>query len=182
MGVLSELDQKNEAVYVEQVSSNLSVSTTENLDDLDTIELTQSGKFAWLVSVTAGVGGLLFGMQNSTKTNSWMLTWKGYDTGIISAVLVYLNDDLGQVLSSGEKELITSITSGGAFIGAIAAGLTADRFGRKGAIYMGCVLFIIGAILQACAYSLAQMTVGRLVVGLGVGSAAMIVPVSVRSI
>jgi MFS transporter, SP family, solute carrier family 2 (myo-inositol transporter), member 13 len=93
--------------------------------------------------------------------------------------LVYLNDDLGQTLSSGEKELITSITSGGAFIGAIAAGMTADRFGRKGAIYMGCVLFIIGAILQACAYSLAQMTVGRLVVGLGVGSAAMIVPVSV---
>lgn len=92
--------------------------------------------------------------------------------------MVYLNDDLGQVLSSSEKELITSITSGGAFVGAIAAGLTADRFGRKGAIYMGCVLFIIGAVLQACAYSLAQMTVGRLVVGFGVGSAAMIVPVS----
>lgn len=59
----------------------------------------------------------------------------GYDTGIISAVLVYLNDDLGKVLNASEKELITSITSGGAFIGAIAAGLTADRFGRKGAIY-----------------------------------------------
>jgi SP family myo-inositol transporter-like MFS transporter 13 len=62
MGVLSELDRKTEAVHVEQVSSNLSVSTKENLDELDTIELTQSGKFAWLVSVTAGVGGLLFGM------------------------------------------------------------------------------------------------------------------------
>ena len=73
----------------------------------------------------------------------------GYDTGIISAVLVYLNEDLGKVLTSGEKELITSITSGGAFVGAIAAGLTADRFGRKGAIYMGCLLFIIGAVLQA---------------------------------
>lgn len=101
----------------------------------------------------------------------------GYDTGIISAVLVYLDDDLGRVLSSGEKELITSITSGGAFVGAVAAGLTADRFGRKGAIYMGCFLFVVGAVLQAAAYSLAQMTVGRLVVGLGVGSAAMIVPV-----
>jgi SP family myo-inositol transporter-like MFS transporter 13 len=62
---------------------------------------------------------------------------------------VYLNDDLGKILTSGEKELITSITSGGAFVGAIAAGLTADRFGRKGAIYMGCLLFIIGAVLQA---------------------------------
>jgi SP family myo-inositol transporter-like MFS transporter 13 len=78
--------------------------------------------------------------------------------------------------------LITSITSGGAFIGAIAAGLTADRFGRKGAIYMGCILFIVGAVLQACAYSLAQMTVGRLVVGFGVGSAAMIVPLYIAEV
>ena len=92
--------------------------------------------------------------------------------------MVYLNHDLGKVLDSNEKELITSITSGGAFLGSIAAGLTADRFGRKGAIYLGCVLFVVGAILQATAFSLAQMTVGRLVVGFGVGSAAMIVPVS----
>lgn len=41
---------------------------------------------------------------------------------------------------------------------------------------MGCVVFVIGAILQAAAYSLAQMTIGRLVVGFGVGSAAMIIP------
>ncbi len=84
-------------------------------------------------------------------------------------------------MNSQEKELITSITSGGAFIGAVCAGLTADRFGRKGAIYMGCLLFIIGAVLQAASYSLVQMTIGRLIVGLGVGSAAMIVPVSLDS-
>jgi SP family myo-inositol transporter-like MFS transporter 13 len=106
-------------------------------------------------------------VKNDIKSTGSANSITGYDTGIISAVLVYLNDDLGVTLSSGEKELITSITSGGAFIGAIAAGLTADRFGRKGAIYMGCALFIIGAVLQAASYSLAQMTVGRLVVGLG---------------
>ena len=96
--------------------------------------------------------------------------------------MVYLNKDLGKELGSGEKELITSITSGGAFFGAIIAGMTADRFGRKGAIYVGCILFIIGAILQATAYSLAQMTVGRLVVGFGVGSAAMIVPLYIAEV
>lgn len=37
-------------------------------------------------------------------------------------------------------------------------------------------MFIIGSIVQAVAYSVAQMTVGRFVVGLGVGSAAMIIP------
>jgi MFS transporter, SP family, solute carrier family 2 (myo-inositol transporter), member 13 len=90
--------------------------------------------------------------------------------------LVSLEDALGHHLSSKEQELITSITSGGAFIGAIIAGLTGDKMGRKFAIYLGCVVFIAGAVIQAAAYSIAQMTIGRLVVGFGVGSAAMIIP------
>ena len=60
--------------------------------------------------------------------------------------------------------------------------MTADRFGQKGAIYMGCALFIVGAVLQAAAYSVAQMTVGRLGVGLGVGSAALIVPLYIAEV
>lgn len=148
-------EKHNEVPQVEHVSS----AVMEN-DYLDSIEHTKTGKYSWLVSITAAIGGMLF----------------GYDTGIISAVLVYINDDLGIILNSSQRELITSITSGGAFLGAIFAGTTADRYGRKVAIYVGCVLFIAGAVLQACAFSLVQMTVGRLVVGFGVGSAAMIVP------
>jgi MFS transporter, SP family, solute carrier family 2 (myo-inositol transporter), member 13 len=45
-----------------------------------------------------------------------------------------------------------------------------------------CLLFAIGAVLQAAAYSLAQMAVGRLVVGFGVGSAAMVVPLYIAEI
>lgn len=143
-------------------AEHVETSVHPDIDSLDSIEETQCSKYAWLVSATAGVGGLLF----------------GYDTGIISAILVYLNSDLGKVLNGSEKELITSITSGGAFLGAVLAGLLADKYGRKLPIYIGCVLFIVGAIIQACAFSIAQMTVGRLVVGFGVGSAAMVVPVS----
>lgn len=123
--------------------------------------------FVWLVALTASIAGALF----------------GYDTGIISAVLVYLGSDLdGRLASSKEKELITSLCSGGAFVGAIFAGLTADKFGRKVAIYVGCVLFVVGAILQGAAYSVVQMSVGRLVVGFGVGSAAMVVPLYIAEI
>ncbi|TRX92109.1 hypothetical protein FHL15_006976 [Xylaria flabelliformis] len=136
------------------------------LDQLDSIEQTETGLYSWLVTVTAALGGLLF----------------GYDTGIIAAVLVYIRSDLGHTLSSSEKELVTSITSGGAFFGAICAGLTADHYGRKKAIYVGCALFSIGAVLQASAFSLAQMTVGRLVVGFGVGSAAAIVPLYIAEV
>ncbi|KAI1079521.1 general substrate transporter [Whalleya microplaca] len=142
------------------------VSSPTAIDELDGIEKTKTGKYAWLVSITAAIGGMLF----------------GYDTGIIAAVLLYINQDLGHTINSQEKELITSITSGGAFIGAVFAGATADRYGRKIAIYVGCVLFIAGAILQAASFSMAQMTVGRLVVGLGVGSAAMIVPLYIAEV
>jgi SP family myo-inositol transporter-like MFS transporter 13 len=168
MSLSSKAEEKIDAFHIEKASSDVSKDSGiyGPHEALDSIELTDSGKFAWLVSITAGVGGMLF----------------GYDTGIISAVLVYLGSDLGKELIASEKELITSITSGGAFIGAIAAGVTADRFGRKGAIYMGSVLFIIGAIIQACSFSLAQMTAGRLIVGFGVGSAAMIVPLYIAEV
>lgn len=135
--------------------------------DLDSIEKTPTGKFVWLVAFTASLGGALF----------------GYDTGIISAVLVYLGTDLdNQKMNAGQLEAITSLCSGGAFFGAIIAGMTADKFGRKAGIYAGCLLFTIGAILQASAYSFAQMCVGRLVVGLGVGSAAMVIPLYIAEI
>ena len=129
----------------------------DSLQD-NTIDDIATSWFVWLVAFTASIAGALF----------------GYDTGIISAVLVYLGNDLnGRETSSGEKELITSLCSGGAFIGAIIAGLTADKYGRKIAIYVGCVLFTVGAILQAASYSIAQMAVGRLVVGFGVGNGSI---------
>ncbi|KAF2498069.1 general substrate transporter [Lophium mytilinum] len=161
MGHSEFVDEKLGSNHVEHVASE-----GQTLDSLDTIEQTETGRYSWLVSITAAIGGMLF----------------GYDTGIISAVLVYIGRDLGHTLSSNEKELITSVTSGAAFFGAIFAGATADRFGRKPAIYVGCVLFILGAILQAASFGLAQMTVGRLVVGFGVGSAAMIVPMYIAEV
>lgn len=91
-------------------------------DGEDSIENVNTGPFVWLVAGAASIAGSLF----------------GYDTGIISAVLVYLGTDLNhRTASANEKELITSLCSGGAFIGAIIAGLTADKYGRKRAIYAG---------------------------------------------
>ncbi len=99
----------------------------------------------------------------------------GYDTGYISAVLVTIGSDLGHELTPNDKELVTSVTSGGALIGALFAGIPADRYGRKLGIYIGCVLFLVGTILQAAAFNVPQMSAGRFIVGVGVGSASMIV-------
>ncbi|CAG8193576.1 unnamed protein product [Penicillium olsonii] len=134
--------------------------------DLSSIESTAASKTAWLISIVVSIGGLLF----------------GYDTGYISAVLVTINDSLGHVLSSSEQEMVTSLTSGGALVGAVGAGLTADRFGRRWPIWGACLTFVVGTALQTCAFSVGQFATGRFVVGLGVGSASMIVPMYIGEI
>lgn len=97
-------------------------------------------------------------------------------------MLVTIGDSLGRELSASESELVTSLTSGGALVGAVYAGLSADKYGRRMPIWVACALFLIGTILQTAAYSLPQFAVGRFVVGLGVGSASMIAPLFIGEI
>lgn len=156
---------KSEKTEVLQVEGIEKAHNIEDDSPANSIEQGKASLTVWLITFTVAMGGFLF----------------GYDTGVISAVLVNLKADLGHNLSPKEQELITSITSGGALIGAVIAGLPADRYGRKLALYIGCVLFLLGSVIQASAFSLAQMTVGRLVVGMGVGSAAMIIVSRPRS-
>ena len=52
--IISNLDEKTQAVHVEN-------HVDPALDDLDTIELTQTGKFSWFISLVAAIGGMLFG-------------------------------------------------------------------------------------------------------------------------
>jgi SP family myo-inositol transporter-like MFS transporter 13 len=151
--------------HVEKVETAADEYQNE-LAQLSAIEATAASKAAWLISITVSLGGLLF----------------GYDTGYISSVLVTINTSLGHALSSSEQELVTSLTSGGALVGAVGAGLTADRFGRRMPIWAACIVFVIGTILQTSAFSVAQFAVGRFVVGLGVGSAAMVVPLYISEL
>lgn len=90
-------------------------------------------------------------------------------------MLVVIGSDLdNKPISNSDKELITALCAAGALIGAVVAGVTADMYGRRPAIWFASVLFTIGAVIQASSYTIAQMSVGRVAVGLGVGSASMV--------
>lgn len=150
------------ADHVERTLSIDATADVENFKDahsLDTIEDTKPGAFVWLCAAATGIGGMLF----------------GYDTGVISGVLVTIGNALdNKPLSSAEKELITALCAAGALLGAIIAGVTADKYGRRPAIWFASILFTIGAIVQASSYTIAQMSVGRVLIGLGVGSASTV--------
>merc|ERR1712193_61675 len=64
---------------------------------------------------------------------------------------------------------------GGTFFGAIIAGDVADIIGRKWTIIAGCIIYIVGVILQVANEGLGLIVAGRLVAGLGVGFESAIV-------
>jgi SP family myo-inositol transporter-like MFS transporter 13 len=64
----------------------------------------------------------------------------------------------------------------GAIIGAAVGGWSTDRFGRRTSILVADSLFFAGAVVMASATGPAQLVVGRVLVGLGVGMASMTSP------
>ncbi|KAF7721926.1 hypothetical protein EC973_003939, partial [Apophysomyces ossiformis] len=135
------------------------IATTETIEDLVTHEEEPEEKatvFVYTLVVCVCIGGFLF----------------GYDTGVISGALQPLQNDFH--LSTTNKELVVGGTTFGAIFGGFFAGLLL--------VILSSLIFIAGALLMALARNFAVLLVGRLVVGLGVGMASMIVPVYVSEL
>ena len=95
----------------------------------------------------------------------------GYDQGVISGALRGIEADFD--LKTTMVEVVTSFVTLGALVGALVAGALADRFGRKPAVLVAGVLFIVGALVEAFAPGSAVLVVGRLTVGYAVGVASV---------
>ncbi|KAH8888338.1 general substrate transporter, partial [Thozetella sp. PMI_491] len=125
------------------------------------------GIFIWMLTLSAGISGLLF----------------GYDTGVISATLVSIDSSLSnRPLTSLDKSIITSSTSLFALFVSPFSSVLADLLGRKRVILLADVLFILGALLQAGSPTVAAMVAGRSVVGAAVGAASFVVPLYIAEL
>jgi len=98
----------------------------------------------------------------------------GYDQGVISGALRGIQSDFD--LGTTMVEVITSFVTLGALVGALIAGVLADRIGRRPTLLFAGVLFIVGAIIEAAAPGSAVLVVGRLTVGVAVGVASVAAP------
>lgn len=64
----------------------------------------------------------------------------------------------------------------GAAFGALSCFIIGEKFGRKKTTMGAAVVVLIGVILQATAFQLAQLIVARIVTGLGVGTFTATIP------
>lgn len=69
-----------------------------------------------------------------------------------------------------------------AAFGALVAGKTADRLGRKPTIAVACAVFIFGAGMMSASHSFLPLLIGRIVTGVGVGCAMVIAPVYITEL
>lgn len=117
-----------------------------------------------IIGILAATGGLMSGL----------------DIGVISGALDFVAEAFHA--STFAQEWIVSAMMAGAAIGAILAGWLARLGGRKWALVIGGVIFIIGSVACALSWSVASMIVGRALMGLAIGIAAFTSPLYLSEI
>ncbi len=120
--------------------------------------------FVVAAAAVAALGGFLF----------------GFDTGIISGALLFIKQEFG--LSAGLQQLVVGSLLVAAVVGALLGGPISDAWGRKRTLILAALVFGVGALVASYSPNLAVLVVARVLLGLAIGIASMIVPVYIAEI
>jgi SP family galactose:H+ symporter-like MFS transporter len=143
-------------------------NSVDPLTTLESNELPSSARgrrtFVILTSLTAAVGGFLF----------------GYDTAVISGAILFVRKQFQ--LSSVETEIAVSIVLAGAFLGAAIGGYLGDRFGRRLTLLATALTFALFALATGLANGLGVFVISRFFVGVAVGVSSMLSPLYIAEL
>ncbi|MDP7722154.1 sugar porter family MFS transporter [Mycobacterium sp. TY814] len=101
----------------------------------------------------------------------------GYDLSSIAGARLFIAQDFH--LTTRQQELVTTMVVIGQIVGALAAGVIANAIGRKRSTVLLTAGYALCAILGACAVSLPMLLAARLLLGVAIGVAVVVVPVYV---
>ncbi|KAI1850282.1 hypothetical protein JX266_004140 [Neoarthrinium moseri] len=110
----------------------------------------------------AGVGGLL-------TESDWVKTFPQIDTVNTTGAEKSKNSTI--------QGVVVAVFVIGALFGSLSCSYTGNALGRRNVIFIAGVFTLIGSILEASSFGLAQFIVGRIILGAGVGQLSSIVPV-----
>ena len=126
----------------------------------------QNKIFIIVISSVAAIGGFLF----------------GFDTGVISGTLIFLQDAKGWALTNSQLGGVTTAVLLGAVFGCLISGRITDIFGRKKIIILTSAIFMCGAVLSGSAPDVNFLIISRLFLGVGIGIASFSVPLYIAEI
>jgi SP family sugar:H+ symporter-like MFS transporter len=137
-------------------------------EDVDSIEYTgkvaNSTLYVLFISAVAAIGGFLF----------------GFDSGVINGTVGALEKSFA-ITGLGTGFSVASVLLGCA-VGALLAGPLSDRYGRKPLMLITAVLFAISSIGSGAANDITEFIIFRLVGGLGIGGASVLVPAYIAEV
>ena len=116
------------------------------------------------IALSAALGGLLF----------------GYDTAVISGAIGNLTEYFQ--LTPVETGWAISSALVGCLVGAFFSDYLSEKFGRKATMFITAVLFILNSVGTALPISFTMFVLFRIVGGIGVGIASMVVPMYIAEI
>jgi len=117
-----------------------------------------------LITLVASLGGLLF----------------GFDMAVISGVLPFVEKQFN--LTPLQEGWFVSSALVGCIVGVAFSGDLSDRLGRKKLLFISAVLFLFSAIGCSLVTSLDWLIASRLLGGIGVGIASIVVPLYLSEI
>ena len=120
--------------------------------------------FLYICALMASLGGLL----------------SGYDTGVISGALLYINQSFE--LTPSMLGFLVSSVSIGAIIGALVNGALIDKIGRKKVLLITAFIFIIAYIFCYLSQNIVQLILSRMLIGCAVGAVSFAGPLYLSEI
>jgi MFS transporter, SP family, arabinose:H+ symporter len=123
-----------------------------------------SKNYAFFVSITAALGGFLF----------------GFDTAVISGAERAIQEVWK--LSDWMHGLAIASALYGTVIGALFGGIPADKIGRKQSLLWIGLFYLISALGSAMAWDVTSFTIFRFLGGLGVGASSVVAPMYISEI
>ena len=102
----------------------------------------------------------------------------GYDIGVMTGALPFLQTDWDLAGNAAIIGWITSAVMFGAIFGGAMAGQLSDRLGRRKMILISSLIFVVGSVLSGLApdHGATYLIVVRILLGLAVGAASALVP------
>lgn len=120
--------------------------------------------YLYICALIASFGGLL----------------SGYDTGVISGALLYVNQSFE--INSYMLGLLVSSVSIGAVFGAFVNGFFVDKIGRRKTLLLTAFLFFIASVFCFLSQNITQLIISRMIIGLAVGIVSFCAPLYLSEI